>query len=556
LTTFTYSSESPAVCTVSGATVTIVAAGDCTIQAVQPGDSTYAPASKTATFTVARANQTVSFTSTAPVGPKITDTYTPTATATSGAGATISVDAGSASICTISLGTVTFNARGTCVLDAAQGGDTNWNASPTVQQSILVVNVPPTCSGASAAVVMNVVTAGDVACSDFEHDPLTYAVAASASHGTAAVNATTGHWTYAPAANYTGVDSFQVTANDTHDNAVPATISLTVGNLPADAHNDAYWVAPLGGSVLRVLVNDYAGTGGTDAGQPVTITSVTQGTKGQVWTDGTTITYDPNGCATGSDLFTYTISDGVTTATAAVLVVIVRPGQAVTAPAASTMSPYPIADTPYLAFVPGATIGSTIPMRVGWCGITAAGTGVRAYRVYQSTNYGASFASTPISASTASSVIRPLAFGARYGWRVRVTDTAGRNGGYSGVLTDRVVRYEDNGGAIGFSSGWRVIRSSAYSGGAEHFATTPGASAAIRLAGARGFAIVGSRAPGRGSFYVYVDGVRVALVGEGGSSTQRRVLFTLGISPGAVHLITIRSTGRARIDLDAIIALY
>ncbi|MCB9008104.1 MAG: cadherin-like domain-containing protein, partial [Ardenticatenaceae bacterium] len=42
----------------------------------------------------------------------------------------------------------------------------------------------------------------------------------------------------------------------------------------------------------------------------LTITAVTQGSKGSVSHNGTTVTYTPNADETGSDSFTYTISDG------------------------------------------------------------------------------------------------------------------------------------------------------------------------------------------------------------------------------------------------------
>ena len=48
----TFASTTPVVCTVSGSTVTIVVAGGCSITATQAGDSTYAAASTTQSFTV------------------------------------------------------------------------------------------------------------------------------------------------------------------------------------------------------------------------------------------------------------------------------------------------------------------------------------------------------------------------------------------------------------------------------------------------------------------------------------------------------------------------
>ncbi len=83
-----------------------------------------------------QASQTITFTSTPPSSPTVGSTYTPTATASSGLAVAITIDASSASICSISAGVVTFNAGGTCVIDANQAGNANFLPAPQVQQSI------------------------------------------------------------------------------------------------------------------------------------------------------------------------------------------------------------------------------------------------------------------------------------------------------------------------------------------------------------------------------------------------------------------------------------
>ena len=211
-----FGSSTPAVCTVSGTTVSIVAAGTCTIVASQPGDATRAAADPVSrSFTVATvpltvtgvtaadraydgtvtaqldlagaqlvgvlgtddvtlvtaaasgafddanaaagktvhvsgltlsgakaanyaltqpattasispASQTITFTSSAPVGPvKDGPTYTPTATATSGLAVALTVDSISSGVCDITGGVVSFTGAGTCVVNADQAGDAN-----------------------------------------------------------------------------------------------------------------------------------------------------------------------------------------------------------------------------------------------------------------------------------------------------------------------------------------------------------------------------------------------------------------------------------------------
>ncbi len=92
-----------------------------------------------------RANQTISFTSTKPSGATLNGaTYTVTATATSGLTVTITVDSTSTSICSINGGVVSFNAVGTCTLDANQAGSAIWNPAPQVQQSFTIAKGTPT----------------------------------------------------------------------------------------------------------------------------------------------------------------------------------------------------------------------------------------------------------------------------------------------------------------------------------------------------------------------------------------------------------------------------
>jgi hypothetical protein len=134
--TVTFSSATSAVCTVSGNTVTLVAAGGCTINADQAGDSTYnAAAQVQRSFTVAKANQTIHFGSSAPTTRAAGTTYTPSATATSGLPVTITVTGA----CSISSGTVTFGpSAGTCTINANQVGDGNYNPATQVQQTVSV----------------------------------------------------------------------------------------------------------------------------------------------------------------------------------------------------------------------------------------------------------------------------------------------------------------------------------------------------------------------------------------------------------------------------------
>jgi hypothetical protein len=154
--TVTFGTSTPSICTSSGtngATISFVAAGSCTVTADQAGNGTYNAAPQaTQTFTVAKGDQTVSFSTTAPSGATVGGpTYTPAATASSNLAVAITLDA-SSSGCTISNGVVSFTAVGTCKIDANQGGDANWNAAtPQAQQSITIAKGSQTIGFTSTA---------------------------------------------------------------------------------------------------------------------------------------------------------------------------------------------------------------------------------------------------------------------------------------------------------------------------------------------------------------------------------------------------------------------
>lgn len=99
-------------------------------------------------FTIEKAKQTVSFTSSEPGDAKVGDTYTPLATATSNLPVTITTE--TSSVCSITDGVVTFITSGTCILNANQGGNTNYNAADMVQQSISVSKTAITITASSA----------------------------------------------------------------------------------------------------------------------------------------------------------------------------------------------------------------------------------------------------------------------------------------------------------------------------------------------------------------------------------------------------------------------
>ena len=141
-----FSSGSPSICTSSGTNGSIFtfnAVGTCIIDANQASSSNYNAATQVVqNVTVSKGSQTITFTSTAPSATVGGATYIPTATSTSGLSVTITVASLSSSICSINSGVVSFQAVGTCTLNANQAGNSNWNAAVQVQQGIVVSGSP------------------------------------------------------------------------------------------------------------------------------------------------------------------------------------------------------------------------------------------------------------------------------------------------------------------------------------------------------------------------------------------------------------------------------
>ena len=150
--TFTIDASAASVCSIAGSTVSFTGVGNCVIDADQAGNGSYNPAPQVQqSFAVGKGNQTISFTSSAPAGASVGGpTYTVTATATSGLAVSFTIDAAAASVCSIAGSTVSFFGAGTCVIDANQAGNANYNAAPQVQQSFLVAKANQTISFTSS----------------------------------------------------------------------------------------------------------------------------------------------------------------------------------------------------------------------------------------------------------------------------------------------------------------------------------------------------------------------------------------------------------------------
>ncbi|NEP25531.1 Ig-like domain-containing protein [Moorena sp. SIO3I6] len=165
---------------------------------------------------------------------------------------------------------------------------------------------------------------------DAEDDALTVVIDAQGGNGTAVVNPDN-TITYTPNADFTGPDTFTYQVSD-GVNEVTATVNVdvTAVNQPPVPTEDTVTIAVNNAVNINVLAND------TDAeDDALTVVIDAQGGNGTaVVNPDNTITYTPNADFTGTDTFTYQLSDGVNEVTATVSVDVI-----------ANEAPVPVEDT-------------------------------------------------------------------------------------------------------------------------------------------------------------------------------------------------------------------
>lgn len=171
---------------------------------------------------------------------------------------------------------------------------------------------------------------------DWQGDLLTVVGYTEAHNGTVVLNSD-GSFTYTPDAGFTGVDTFSYTISDEAGpwhlhglrglllrggHAATAAVTITVESAPSNvapiADDDAATLTQGSGPrFIDVLDND-----SDSDGDALSVTGVTQPSDGTVTFTTTGVSYTPNTDFAGTDTFTYTLSDGTTTAIGTVTVTV------------------------------------------------------------------------------------------------------------------------------------------------------------------------------------------------------------------------------------------
>lgn len=135
--TVSFTSATTGVCTITpGGALTLISTGNCTINADQAGDATYAAAAQVQqTFAVVKAAQTITF---AALPAQSLNQGTLTLVASASSGLPVTFQSTTPSICTVSGATVTLVAAGTCTITASQAGDSSYSAAADVTRSFAI----------------------------------------------------------------------------------------------------------------------------------------------------------------------------------------------------------------------------------------------------------------------------------------------------------------------------------------------------------------------------------------------------------------------------------
>ncbi|MBI5333896.1 MAG: tandem-95 repeat protein, partial [Burkholderiales bacterium] len=101
-------------------------------------------------------------------------------------------------------------------------------APNTFTLNVTPANDAPVTSNRSETTLEDTSVSGQVVATDIDGDTLSYTIKTGVAHGSVALNTTTGAYTYTPAANYNGPDSFTVSVSDGKGGTVDSVVTVNV----------------------------------------------------------------------------------------------------------------------------------------------------------------------------------------------------------------------------------------------------------------------------------------------------------------------------------------
>ena len=265
-------------------------------------------------------------------------------------------------------GTLTLNANGsfsyTPAADFAGSDSFTYRASDgTLTSNVATVIITVTATNDTPAGVADAYTTAEDTVltvpapgvlgndSDPDGDPLTAVLVTGPGHGSLSLNAN-GSFSYTPAADFNGSDTFTYHANDgTLDSGLATvTITVTAVNDAPVATNDAYTTDE--DTALTIAAPGVLGNDSDLDSSTLTAAVVTGRGRGTFTLNANgTFTYTPAADFNGTDAFTYKASDGSAQSNLATVTITVTP---VSDPPTATNDTYSTAeDTPLTVPAPG-----------------------------------------------------------------------------------------------------------------------------------------------------------------------------------------------------------
>jgi hypothetical protein len=207
----------------------------------------------------------------------------------------------------------TANSNGTDSIGFSVSDGHGGTTAASVAVTIAAQQDAPAIAALTLSATEDTTAAGQVGASDVDGDALTYTATSGPAHGSLTLNASSGAFTYSPAANYNGADLAQIQVSDGGRTASAAlTINVAAVNDAPQAVDDGVTVSATQQSLLEVLANDLDPDG--DA-LTLTIEQAPGGATAIV--DAGRIRLTPAAGVSGPDRLRYRIADATGASSAA-----------------------------------------------------------------------------------------------------------------------------------------------------------------------------------------------------------------------------------------------
>jgi PKD repeat protein len=192
------------------------------------------------------------------------------------------------------------------------------SAPATVSITILPANDAPVPAAQSVTTAEDTAKSITLTGSDVDNDTLSFTVVTPPTRGT--LMGTPPNLIYTPAQDYFGTDRFTFTVSDGQATSSPAAVSITVSavnDIPV-AHANSLTTSE--DMPLSITLSGSDGDGGT-----LSFAVASQPAHGTLTGTPPNLTYTPSPAYSGSDSFTFTVSDGVATSAPGTISISVNP---------------------------------------------------------------------------------------------------------------------------------------------------------------------------------------------------------------------------------------